>query len=86
MDRFKDWHEFWPEGYGQLTNVSCKSVQNQVSNNIKFYKNQLGKQQHYDLGKFMRMRYMNLLGDGQYSPEKVYVRSTVSDLFFYVHF
>ncbi|XP_055307972.1 prostatic acid phosphatase-like [Sitodiplosis mosellana] len=38
-----------------------------------------GKQQHYQLGQYLRKRYSSLLGNGDYSSDKVYVRSTDSD-------
>lgn len=41
--------------------------------------NQLGKLQHYELGKFFRRRYRSLLGNGEYSRDKVYIQSTDSD-------
>lgn len=37
----------------------------------------IGKQQHYQLGKFFRKRYASLIGNGDYSPNKVYVQSSV---------
>lgn len=37
----------------------------------------IGKQQHYLMGQYMRKRYSSLLGDGSYSPNLVYIRSTV---------
>lgn len=40
---------------------------------------QQGKQRHFNLGKQLRKRYYNLLGDGKYSPDKVYVRSSDYD-------
>lgn len=39
---------------------------------------QEGKQETYELGKFLRRRYQNLIGD-QYSPDKVYIRSSDTD-------
>lgn len=50
---------FWPEGFGQLTNV--------------------GKQQHFELGKFFRRRYDSLIGTGDYLRDNVYVQSTNVD-------
>lgn len=38
---------------------------------------QVGMRQHYELGKFLRQRYAKLLGNGEYSADKVYVYSTV---------
>lgn len=38
----------------------------------------VGKQQHYALGEYFRKRYAKLLGNGEYSADKVYVYSTVS--------
>lgn len=38
---------------------------------------QIGKQQHYALGQYLRVRYAKLLGNGDYSVEKVFVHSTV---------
>lgn len=40
---------------------------------------QIGKQQHYALGKFLRKRYLSLLGNGSYSPKTVYIQSTDID-------
>lgn len=37
----------------------------------------IGKQQHYALGQYLRKRYAKLLGNGDYSADKVYVHSTV---------
>lgn len=37
----------------------------------------IGKLQEYALGKYLRNRYSNLLGDDDCLPDKVYVRSTV---------
>lgn len=37
----------------------------------------LGKSQHYKLGKYFRKRYRSLLKDGSYSVDNVYVLSTV---------
>lgn len=38
----------------------------------------LGKQQQYELGQYLRERYASLLGrNGEYSPDIVYVRATV---------
>lgn len=34
-------------------------------------------QQHYELGQFLRKRYEKLLGNGEYSVNKVFVYSTV---------
>ncbi|XP_031636521.1 uncharacterized protein LOC116349294 [Contarinia nasturtii] len=39
----------------------------------------LGKQQMYELGKYFRRRYENLLGDGSYHPDKVFVLSSARD-------
>lgn len=39
---------------------------------------QEGKQETYDLGKFLRRRYNNLVGD-EYSSEIVYIRSSDTD-------
>lgn len=39
----------------------------------------VGKQQHYQLGKFFRKRYASLIGNGDYSPNKVYVQSSNVD-------
>lgn len=33
----------------------------------------------YELGKFLRKRYYKLLGDGKYSPDKIYVQSSNMD-------
>lgn len=33
----------------------------------------------YELGKYLRRRYFNLLVDGRYSPDKVYVQSSDKD-------
>ncbi|XP_031634102.1 prostatic acid phosphatase-like [Contarinia nasturtii] len=38
-----------------------------------------GKQQHYELGKYLRKRYMALLENGSYSPKIVYIQSTDVD-------
>lgn len=40
---------------------------------------QVGKREHYALGTFFRKRYSRLLGNGEYSPRKVYVRSVETD-------
>lgn len=40
---------------------------------------QQGKRRHFELGKYLRKRYYNLLGDGKYSADKVYVRSSDYD-------
>lgn len=41
---------------------------------------QIGKQQQYELGKFLRRRYEQLLGNGTYNPsEKVYAVSSELD-------
>lgn len=40
---------------------------------------QAGKLREFELGKYLRRRYIKLLGDGRYSPDKVYVRSTDKD-------
>lgn len=37
----------------------------------------IGKQQHYALGQYFRERYAKLLGNGDYSVDKVFVHSTV---------
>ncbi|XP_054734328.1 prostatic acid phosphatase [Anastrepha obliqua] len=50
--------EFWPVGWGELTN--------------------LGKKQHYELGKWLRQRYHSLL-NLTYSEDEIYVRSTDID-------
>ncbi|XP_055300677.1 prostatic acid phosphatase-like isoform X2 [Sitodiplosis mosellana] len=39
----------------------------------------LGKQQQYELGKYFRRRYAKLLGDGSYSPDKVFTVSSALD-------
>ncbi|XP_031636524.1 uncharacterized protein LOC116349297 [Contarinia nasturtii] len=39
----------------------------------------VGKQQHYILGQYLRRRYARLLVNGEYSPNRVYVRSTDTD-------
>ncbi|XP_052836682.1 prostatic acid phosphatase isoform X2 [Drosophila gunungcola] len=49
---------YWPTGWGQLTN--------------------LGKQEHYDLGKWLRKRYSALL-PSKYSNQDIYVQSTDVD-------
>lgn len=49
---------------------------------IKFFAlncQQKGKKRQYELGKYLRKRYYNLLGDGRYSPDKVYVESSNVD-------
>lgn len=38
---------------------------------------QIGKQQHYALGQYFRERFTKLLGNGDYSVDKVFVHSTV---------
>lgn len=38
-----------------------------------------GQQRSFELGKFLRRRYKNLLGDGAYSPDKVFVMSSAID-------
>lgn len=39
----------------------------------------MGKQQQYELGKYFRRRYEKLLGDGSYSPDKVFTVSSALD-------
>ncbi|XP_055301172.1 prostatic acid phosphatase-like [Sitodiplosis mosellana] len=39
----------------------------------------LGIEQEYELGKYLRRRYASLLGDGHYSNDNVYVQSTDVD-------
>lgn len=39
---------------------------------------QVGKQEQYDLGQFLRKKYQKLIGS-RYSPEKIYIRSTDED-------
>lgn len=39
----------------------------------------VGKQQQYELGKYFRRRYEKLLGDGSYSPDKVFAVSSELD-------
>lgn len=36
---------------------------------------QLGVEQEYDLGAYLRRRYASLLGDGRYSNNNVQIRS-----------
>lgn len=60
--RYDPWKraEFWPEGFGQLTNV--------------------GKQQQYELGSYLRKRYYKLLPEnGTYSPNNIYIQSSDVD-------
>ncbi|KAG4079088.1 hypothetical protein HA402_001059 [Bradysia odoriphaga] len=49
---------YWPEGWGQLTN--------------------LGKQQQFNLGRWSRARYLNLLGN-TFRANEIYVRSSDVD-------
>lgn len=46
---------YWPEGFGQLTNI--------------------GKMQHYELGKYFRKRYATLLGNSGYLRDIIYIQS-----------
>lgn len=39
----------------------------------------VGMQRHFELGKYLRKRYFNLLGDGKYSADKVYIQSSDYD-------
>ncbi|XP_063778436.1 prostatic acid phosphatase [Pseudophryne corroboree] len=55
-DKYKE--DFWPDGFGQLT--------------------QLGMEQHYEFGKYLRKRYSGFLNQ-TYSSNEVYVRSTDMD-------
>ncbi|XP_073817292.1 acid phosphatase 1 isoform X3 [Musca autumnalis] len=50
--------EFWPTGWGQLTNI--------------------GKQQQYHLGQWLRKRYSSLLSK-TYNKDEIYIRSTDVD-------
>lgn len=38
---------------------------------------QVGKQQQYELGQYLRDRYAKLLKNGRYSMERIYIQSTV---------
>lgn len=40
---------------------------------------QIGKQQHYELGKYFRVKYMSLLHNGGYSRNKIYIVSSDKD-------
>lgn len=40
---------------------------------------QLGKNQHFELGKYFRRRYKNLLGNDEYSADNIYIQSTDVD-------
>lgn len=72
-DPWKD-AKYWPEGFGQLTEVS-QFLHGEWNSNI-FGIFQKGKQQQFELGRFFRERYTNLFVDGEYSQEKVYVESS----------
>lgn len=39
----------------------------------------MGKQQEFELGKYLRQRYAKLLGDGSYSPDTVFTVSSALD-------
>ncbi|XP_055301170.1 prostatic acid phosphatase-like [Sitodiplosis mosellana] len=69
--------EFFPGGFGQVTKVSfiCEDTISTFS--IALQKR--GLQRHLELGKYLRKRYYELLGDGKYAPDKVYVRSSDYD-------
>lgn len=43
------------------------------------YSKQAGRLRQYTLGKYLRQRYYKLLGNGQYSVNKVYVESSDFD-------
>lgn len=71
----------WPGGYGELSNSGRNEsfeILHFYSDSIEaFLSHQIGKQQLYELGKYLRKRYAKLLRGGRYSANKVYVQSTV---------
>lgn len=78
-DRWKD-RAYWPEGYAHLTkvrNLLKSKTRFFLLNFTKMFEFQVGMQQHYELGQFLRKRYAKLLGNGEYNTDKVYVYSTV---------
>lgn len=70
--------QYWPGGYGQLTNVMIYAKQSKsVENWSVWYVLQKGKRQLYEVGEYLQKRYGKLLQDVGYSSNEVYIQSTV---------
>lgn len=74
---------FYPTGWGQITNVSCKIICSihelvRIKSFLILSIFQGGKVQLYKIGKFLRERYNKFLGS-HYSPDEYYVQSTGVD-------
>lgn len=75
--------KYWTTGWGQLTNVSA-IIATETNSIIEilyflfFFIPQRGKQQHYELGKWLRKRYSSLLST-RFDTEEIYIQSTDVD-------
>lgn len=85
-DPYKDEEKWWPNGFGQLNDVSAHIfyILFSIFSNIFLFKTyyllnfQCGKENLFRLGQFFRRRYQKLIGP-KYSPDKVYVQSDSDD-------